>query len=245
MLPNPFLKNRSGIYGIRSLDTGKIYVGRTKCMFQRGKQYVNAFHVDSSKHLNDYLRAAFNKYGLDRFELFPLEFCSVADCVDREIEWMDKLGSCDKSTGYNLRRDSDGGMIAHARTKSKISKRLKAEWASGKRDAHAQKMRDKWSGDQRRKDSQSAMLSRIKTKWKYRIVHPDGTVENDMFFARLKELGLTGVQANFKRNKADTANCKGFVVTRIPANLPKHDSSLPLQQAVKSNLEGTGYEDQS
>lgn len=218
MLPNPFLKNRSGIYAIRSLDTGKVYVGRTKCLFQRCKQYVNAFHSESSKHLNDYLMNAFNKYGLDRFEMFALEFCDQDVQKEREIHWMDLLHSCCSETGYNLRRDADGGMIASASTSLKISARLKREWASGARNAHATKMRDRWSGDQKRKDAQSALLSRIKTKWVYNIQFPDGHEENGVFYSRLKELGLTGAQNIFYKKKQDFAHVSGHIVARIPFN---------------------------
>lgn len=217
MLPNPFLKNRRCIYGIRSLDTGKIYVRRTKCLFSRAKQYLNAYHKDSSKHLNQYLRAAFNKYGADRFEIFPLEFCEIGVQKSKELQWMDRLQSYNREYGYNLRRDSEGGMQVCQTTSEKISKRLKKEWASGAREDHAQKMRDKWSNDQCRRNNQSRLLSRIKTKWKYNITHPNGDVERNVFFARLKELKITGVQANFYRNKADISRCKGYIIERFPA----------------------------
>ena len=221
MLPNPFLKNRSGIYGIRSLDTGKIYVGRTRCMFQRCKQYVNAFRSDSEKHLNDHIRNSVNAYGIERFEMFPLEFCEQDVIKDRENYWMDKLQSCERETGFNLRRDTDGGFVTSASTSAKISARLRKEWASGARDGHAARMRDKWSGDTARIKAQGKMFSRIKTKWVYNINFPDGTNEQCVFFARLKELGIDGVQQSFWRKKTDIAKTKGHTVERVAFNRGK------------------------
>ena len=221
MLPNPFLKGRSGIYGIRSLDTGKIYVGRTRCMFQRCKQYLNAFHMNSEKHINDYLRNSFNKYGVDRFEFFPLEFCDEERTPERELHWMDTLSSCEKGIGYNLRRDSEGSMEVTTSTSAKISARLKKEWAEGQRDGHAQKMRDKWASDQKRREKQGEMFSRIKTKWIYDITFPDGTVERGVFYSRLKELGLTNAQHEFWKKKKDVAYIKGHIVSRTPSNIKR------------------------
>ena len=222
MLPNPFLKDRSGIYGIRSLDTGKIYVGRTRCMFQRCKQYLNSFHMDSKDHINDHLRNSFNSYGVDRFEMFPLEFCEQNVIKDRENYWMDKLQSCERGTGFNLRRDTDGGFVTSASTSAKISARLKKEWASGARDGHAAKMRDRWAGDTDRLKEQGKRLSRVKTKWVYNVTFPDGTVELCVFFARLKELGIVHVQGVFHKKKTDIAMSKGHTVERIVFNRGEH-----------------------
>lgn len=213
MTPNKFLKNMSGIYGIRNIVNDKIYVGRTKCMNVRCKQYIYDYECRAIGHLNDYLYNSISKYGLDKFEFFPLQFAPLNMLPDLEIAWMFQLKSTHRDFGYNLRMGNIGGMITHTDTAKKISNNLKQQWRDGTRDQHSEKMKKSWLNDSKRKNDQSKLMSKVKTKYDYELHHPDTTIET-CDYKRLVDLGLKNVIANFHRRKKDDVMCKGYRVIR-------------------------------
>jgi hypothetical protein len=153
------------------------------------------------------------KHGLDKFEMFPLEFVESDQLPVRELWWMNHLNTLDRRSGYNLRADSSSGMITHQSTRDKISERLKQEWKSGIRSGHSDKLKKSWNNQQRR-DDQSRLFSKIKTKYVYMVVFPNGDVESDCDYQRLTELGLKSSLSSFHRSGDDTVIVKGHVVNR-------------------------------
>lgn len=215
MRPNIFLKGRSGIYGIRNVVNNKIYVGKTKCMYTRCHQYVYDFRERSLGHLNDYLFNAMRSAGIDAFEFFPLEFCEIQDCAEKELLWMTKLSSTKRESGYNLRMDSSTGMIVAAETSEKIRRNLKRQWSSGIRDAHGDKLKESWKLNPARRDAQSRLLSKIKTKYEYEITSPDG-LQFKCDYAKLRELCLQNCMSTFHRTCKNEVKYKGYVIRRAP-----------------------------
>jgi group I intron endonuclease len=72
------------------------------------------------KDCNRHLYNAVKKYGIKNFAFEILEqgiFESDATLSDRELYWMDKLNSCDRNYGYNLRRDSSTTTEVHQETR--------------------------------------------------------------------------------------------------------------------------------
>lgn len=213
MKPNIYLKNRSGIYGIRNLVNGKIYVGRTKCFYKRCHQYVYDFRERRIGHLNDYLFNAISKIGIGQFEFFVLEFCDIKLTPERELHWMEVLKSCDRNNGYNLRRDSSGGMMTSHETSLKISSNLRSQWSEGLRDDHSEKMKISWKNADERKMNQSKMLRKIKTRYKYHVIDPEG-IPSIQDYQGLVKMGLKSVMSSFKRAKSNTVTVKKHSVTR-------------------------------
>lgn len=214
MKPNKFLQGRTGIYGIRNVVNGKIYVGKTKCMYRRCHQYVYDFQNRKIGHINDYLFNAMTRVGIDNFEFFPLEFCKINRTSELELNWMISLKSTLRNNGYNLRMDTSTKMICSAETSEKISNNLKRQWANGVRDGHAEKLREIWAKDPERVKRQGVTFSQIKTKYEYQVHHPSGEVEF-CFYNRLVNLGLKNVISNFYRSKSNDTTCKGFRVLRF------------------------------
>lgn len=216
MHPNKFLKGRSGVYGIRNLTNGKIYVGKTACFYRRCAQYLYDFKTRRLNHINDYLIRSMSAHGIEKFEFFPLEFCALDDISERELHWINELGSTDRKRGYNLRLDSSSGMTAHPDTREKISANLKAQWAAGVRSDHGDKMRAAWAGcnDERRR-MQSETMRAIRTKYEYQVTDLNGDVEV-CDFRRLSELGLKSVLSSFARKRNDSVELKGFHILRRP-----------------------------
>lgn len=216
MIPNAFLKGRPCVYGIRNLENNKVYVGKTKCIYKRCHQYTYDFQHRSIGHLNDYLFNSMCKHGIEKFEMFPLEFCDVSALAERELYWMVALGSLFRSRGYNLRADSSTGMLVSEETSAKISKNLKDQWSSGVRDNHSEKLKAAWVGRHDWKDAAASTLRKSITKWKYDVVMPDGDLKCDCTYADLTQMGITAVMSNFHRLCRDTVMCKGHKVTRKP-----------------------------
>ena len=98
------------IYQITNNINGKIYVGKTT---------KNNIQERWKEHLKDYkkprcekrpLYDAMNKYGPENFSIKELEECSLEELNDKEIYWIEKLGSF--KYGYNATIGGDGKQTA-------------------------------------------------------------------------------------------------------------------------------------
>lgn len=93
----------SYIYKITNLINGKQYVGQTSLTIQdRFKEHLK----DSRKQLDRPLYRAINKYGEENFIIEEIEECSLDIVNEREIYWIDKLGTY--SNGYNATLGGEG-----------------------------------------------------------------------------------------------------------------------------------------
>ena len=218
--------NCPGIYVIKNLIDGKIYVGKSKCCYKRLKQHLYDIKTPS-RHYNEnfYLTKAVNEFGIENFDYYIVDKldesleCNELDILlkEKELFWMKKLDSLNREKGYNLRYDSDGKCFCSKETSQKISNRLKKEWESGIRDGHSDKLKDYWQNcGEDRKKQQSMILKKNKTKWIYTIYDPDGnliTTEGD--YNKLKELGLhTSALSAFSRKKSNDVKCKNYKIIR-------------------------------
>lgn len=219
MTPNIFLKGRSGIYGIRNVLNNKIYIGRTKCFYRRCHQHVRAFNKAVSKQINPHLFNSMSKHGIKHFEMFPLEFCNVDTMEEREQHWMYFFDSTNHKLGYNIRTDSEGGMNVSLETSEKISRNLKRQWAAGIRSGHSEKMKKSWGENNSvRRMRQGDLFRKIKTKYVYTIIFPNGDIEKNCRYSRLKELGLLNAMSAFHRSGKNKVAVKGHIITRIHKN---------------------------
>lgn len=90
----------SGIYQIRCIPNGKIYIGsaidiKERCMHHR-------MDLRKGKHYNVHLQAAWNKYGEEKFEFIVLELVSKGRLLEAEQKWMDETKCADKKIGFNI-----------------------------------------------------------------------------------------------------------------------------------------------
>jgi len=92
--------NISGVYQIKNLVNGKVYVGSSVNVDRRWNKHIQ--RLRSGKHENSYLLNSWRKYGETNFEFSLLEETDINKCVKEEQKWMDKLLACDRNKGYNL-----------------------------------------------------------------------------------------------------------------------------------------------
>lgn len=94
------MKKCSGIYAIKCVPTGKLYVGSAANCFSRNR--VHRQKLELGKHVNRYLQAAWGKHGADAFVFEMLEECLVGELKQREQFWINKTRSGENKFGFNL-----------------------------------------------------------------------------------------------------------------------------------------------
>lgn len=205
-------KDVSGIYKITNTVDGKVYVGRSKDLYVRCRQYFIAFRTRDKRKINDHLMRAMIKYGFDKFRFEVIELCDTKETPLKELNWMLIFKSLDRCFGYNIRKDLDGLMIVSKETSEKISARLKKEWSEGVRSDHCDKLKSSWVNRDRLK--QSKIMSKALTKYKYQLIFPTGeTIVTN--FKCLKAFGYGNALSSFHRNKTDVTIVKRVKIKRI------------------------------
>ena len=100
------LKNESGIYLLRNLINGKIYIGGTIDIRVRVSRHIAELNRDN--HHNPHLRSAWKKYGSRAWEIEILESIEGSDVdIIRESEqiWLDSLQPYEP-IGYNINKSA-------------------------------------------------------------------------------------------------------------------------------------------
>ena len=83
------LVNKCGVYQIRNLVNGKIYIGSSKTLAGRLKRHLN--NLCKNKHDNCHLQMAFNKYGKNNFIFEIIEFCDISEQYEVEQYWINNF----------------------------------------------------------------------------------------------------------------------------------------------------------
>jgi len=110
-LPPP---HASGVYQIRCIQTGKIYVGSAVNLRKRSEQHYSALR--KGKHRNHYLQHAWDKYGEKQFVFEILEFVDVSHLLEVEQVWIDSTACVDKDIGFNIRDTAESSGSFNAQT---------------------------------------------------------------------------------------------------------------------------------
>lgn len=91
----------SGIYSIRNVENGKVYVGSAVNINRRWQEHRSG--LKRGVHGNDRLKKAWGKYGESCFEFTILEKIEdIGQLVEREQFWIDDMNATDKNIGYNI-----------------------------------------------------------------------------------------------------------------------------------------------
>jgi group I intron endonuclease len=90
----------SGVYQIRCLITGQIYIGSAVNMTKRwaGRRRC----LQQAAHRNQHLQKAWNKYGEENFEFTVLEYVKRAFLLRAEQAWIDKSQCTNRKIGFNI-----------------------------------------------------------------------------------------------------------------------------------------------
>ena len=121
-------KVRSGIYMFTNKETKDIYIGQSKNLYNRFKNYLNPSYLRREK--NSRISRAILKYGNSSFSLTILEYCDKEILTAREQFYFDSLNPT-----YNILRIAGAyvDVFTHSdETKIKISNSLKGVLAGEK-----------------------------------------------------------------------------------------------------------------
>lgn len=113
-------KGKSGIYMLTNKIAKKIYIGQSKDLSNRFKNYLNLSYLKSTASLT--ISRALVKYGYSKFSLTILEYCEISELLTREQFYFDKL-----KPQYNILKIAGSSLNSkHSEyTKARISKSLK------------------------------------------------------------------------------------------------------------------------
>jgi group I intron endonuclease len=89
----------SGIYRIRCLANGKVYIGSAVDFAERWR--VHVYELDRGKHHSRYLQRAWNKHGPDGFVFEVIEYADQPVLIEREQWHLDNAQACNPRHGYN------------------------------------------------------------------------------------------------------------------------------------------------
>ena len=111
----------AGVYEIRNLVNGKVYIGSTNCLHRRIAEHRRS--LVCGRHYSTHLQGAWNKYGADAFVFQPILICSKDRTLLCEQAAIDGAKSSDPRYGYNGRDTASAptGVPMSEAVKAKIS----------------------------------------------------------------------------------------------------------------------------
>jgi group I intron endonuclease len=122
----PHTSTGSGIYCIKNLLNGKVYIGQAAHLERR--IYEHKYYLKLGKDKSVALQRAITKYGLENFEFSILEYCQCSELNDKEIFYIQEYDSTNRKFGYNISSGGGSGLVGYKWPKSfgeKISKAKK------------------------------------------------------------------------------------------------------------------------
>ena len=115
----------SGIYQIKNLVTGKLYIGSAKEF--RLRFNVHKTYLRKNTHCNKKLQNAWNKYGEEGFSFEPLFVCAQRDLIFYEQRALDVFDAVAK--GYNINSKAES-CLGTKQSPEHISKRTAGQKGS-------------------------------------------------------------------------------------------------------------------
>lgn len=162
-------RGKSGIYLIRNLINGKIYIGKAQCIHNRIKQHITCLNKKMISHENQHFINAWYKYGRINFEYCVLEYLSLDENLikQKELEYILKYNCLNSKIGYNKRLDSESGMIVSKETRKKLSdSQIKRFSDINERNKIGLKSKEFWKNNPDKLQEMATKIANINRKYK-------------------------------------------------------------------------------
>lgn len=187
--------NKSGIYLIKNLTNGKVYIGSSVDILKRWKTHKSL--LKSLNHHSRKLQNSWNKHGADKFLFEVIELCDKEFLIEKEQFWINYFDSYNK--GYNCTELAQyinfrKGFKHTDESKLKIGQAAKKMWT----DDYKKEFSFKKTGKNGKKHSEV-------TKQKLREInlgkkHTDETKNKISVYSKLKKLSEHHKEALRKSN---------------------------------------------
>lgn len=82
-------ENNTGIYEIRNITNGRIYIGSAVNISKRWREHLR--QLETNRHHSKFMGRCWNKHGKDAFVFRVLENCCKEDLISKEQYYIDKL----------------------------------------------------------------------------------------------------------------------------------------------------------
>jgi group I intron endonuclease len=112
---------KTGVYQIRNLLNGKIYIGSAKNLIRREHEHWSS--LKKQCHRNSHLQNAYNFYGEENFVFEVLANTNVDNLVKVEDMLIKLFKANNRDYGYNIRKNAENNLgLKHSEsTKQKLS----------------------------------------------------------------------------------------------------------------------------
>jgi len=156
--------NFSGIYAIRCVANGRVYVGSAVMIAKRWRSHRS--DLNKGKHHNSPMQRAWDKYGAAQFRFEVLLACVADDLLREEQRFIDGLRSADRRHGFNLNPIAGSnlgrkfGEAARARM-AEAAKRRPPPTQEARRSASARMVGNSYALGYRHTDETLSKLSAI------------------------------------------------------------------------------------
>ena len=166
------LLEKSGIYVIKNLLNGKMYIGSSKNFYERYKGHCSL--LGRNVHFNSHLQSSFSKYGKENFEFSCIEeikaedFESIEDfdkeLITKEEYYINFYETTNREIGYNARAkcDTNLGLKWSEESKKRFSEKKKGIPLSENAQIKLKEYRESITGKPREVSKEYLMLSIIK-----------------------------------------------------------------------------------
>lgn len=134
MYPLKLKSNIAGIYSIRNIDNGKLYIGSSSRIKYRVKDHRDA--LLNGDHHSSHLQKSWNKYGENKFifeviEIITLENSDKTYMLSREQYWIDYLKTYNRDFGYNMSPSATNPNLGIKRSEE-TKQKLRDAWVERK-----------------------------------------------------------------------------------------------------------------
>ena len=167
--------NESGIYQIRNLVNGKVYIGSSLNIYRRCRDHKCALR--GQYHFNEHLQRSWNKYGEEGFIFEVLQLIEdEVDLLDTEQYYLDET-----NPDYNIAKFADAPTKGR-KFSEKAKRNMKAVWTQEKRKAKSEQMQGKRNHNYRKPMSENQ-------KKKISVSHRELPLSE---YSKIQELYATG-----------------------------------------------------
>jgi group I intron endonuclease len=120
------IPQESGVYQIRCLRNGKVYIGSALNLARRQREHWNALRA--GKHANERLQHAWDRYGPEQFTFTVLELVGSDRLIDVEQAWINRTQSGRDGFNIHMVARSALGIKRRPETRAAISDARSQEW---------------------------------------------------------------------------------------------------------------------